>query len=1102
NSNLSAIDRDVADVRSRGLIAKGALPADIQALLGGKQYEELSADNKALYRQMMNAQSEIKRMGEEPHKDGPSVLSRVMDVLSRGNYAVANVIKEGNKAAHKAGKDGFQLKDIVTVVGQHGGGIASLDEAWEGLSGKKKVTFSDVLGDKRKEGGFDWNPDSKAGKVAKFGIGLAADILLDPTTYIGVGAAKAVVKGGSGAVRAAKIGDVAKEVGQGSRASLTPKTLERLHKEIDKIADLDVESLGYKMLNAKGKPIEGSGLAKSPEIRRQQLTEMFTGARNADGSPVAREQIAQQLRNADHYLAFASKAAVKENAAKAEAALKIVSQKNFLQKTADQIYKDLEATAAADILQGFANVGRRFVDVVKPEPTIKATLNPVKHAAFKKSMDKKIATQRGLLTKAKKAGKPQEELDRIKNKIYDLENERNYDDLYGKPLDDKAPDERIYDVVRGKPDPVEVQAYKRAVRANGDLADDLEKALKEIRPKGIDEARATILEIAAKEIDPEVTRLIQVRFGGMFGTSGAVLATFKAPDIFRKASEKLMREGYDRGALNAYNKATIAFSKTFRASGSLDKFIDNARLRTSGRANELIHVHVQDLRQKFGKIKKRDRIGMYDAFLKGVPPEGLGDDLAPLMDEIETELNDIGRIFDGGMYDQIGEITWQDLNKWLPKKRVKLVEVNGTIPVGTTEWWRSALRESTSRDMAEVLHQLRIAKEKMIARGTLVKSIEDTLGVSRFSASGESALHHQLKEVSKYTTVKGFDDNIIFSPQVASDLTRLMELVDDQAKHMDVIHGFDKALNLWKSAVTVYNPAFHIRNAGGDMFVSFLNGMFVGRKGVRRALRSHKAAIKTMNAMKWSKISPAERLRIMTENPNFNEALLEPGVGSVVLTVPRAFADVGDKITAEMLWGAYLKYGLKQAFTSTEFGKVVSSTSGIRGVASGANDAVRGLSESREDWFRLAHFIDVLQRESLQTRSFERAAAKAAEDVRKFHFDYSDFTPIERSLLTRAIPFYKWTRKSFPLMVEMLFAKPGAISVYPKTLNNLSTMMGYESGTDPLVPDSDAIIPQWIKNRGAVPLYQSAKGNTVFFDPSNPFNDTVRTWQGNSTGEF
>ncbi|HET7713289.1 MAG TPA: hypothetical protein VFK94_02400, partial [Patescibacteria group bacterium] len=467
-----------------------------------------------------------------------------------------------------------------------------------------------------------------------------------------------------------------------------------------------------------------------------------------------------------------------------------------------------------------------------------------------------------------------------------------------------------------------------------------------------------------------------------------------------------------------------------------------------------------------------------------------------------NELSDLGRIFDGGMYDQIGDVTWQDLNKWLPKKRVKLVEVNKTVPVGSREWWQSALRESTSRDMAEVLHQLRIAKEKMISRGMLTKSIEDTLGVSRFSAAGESALHHQLKEVHKYTTVKGFDDNIIFSPQVASDLTRLMELVDDQAKHLDIIHGFDKVLNLWKSAVTVYNPAFHIRNAGGDMFVSYLNGMFVGRKGVRRAVKSHKAAIKTMNAMKWSKISPADRLRIMTENPNFNEAVLEPGVGSVVLTVPKAFADVGDKITAEMLWGAYLKYGLKQAFTSTEFGKVVSSTSGIRGVAGAANDTVRGLSEGREDWFRLAHFADVLQRESLRTGSFERAAAKAAEDVRKFHFDYSDFTPFERTFLTRAIPFYKWTRKSFPLMVEMLFAKPGAIAVYPKTLNNLSSMMGYESGSDPLVPDSDAIIPQWIKNRGAVPLYESSKGNTVFFDPSNPFNDTVRTWQGNDTGEF
>jgi hypothetical protein len=63
-------------------------------------------------------------------------------------------------------------------------------------------------------------------------------------------------------------------------------------------------------------------------------------------------------------------------------------------------------------------------------------------------------------------------------------------------------------------------------------------------------------------------------------------------------------------------------------------------------------------------------------------------------------------------------------------------------------------------------------------------------------------------------------------------------------------------------------------------------------------------------------------------------------------------------------------------------------------------------------------------------------------------------------------------------------------------------MMGYPVGEDPLVPDSDVIIPDWIKSRGAVPLYTSEKGNTVFFDPSNPFNDTIRTWQGENTREF
>src|SRR5207244_2551146 len=80
----------------------------------------------------------------------PSLMSRIFDVLSRGNYASANFVD-----------------DLVKSGSPH------LQALWEGLSGQKKTTYSKVLEDL----GVD-NP------VQKGVEGFALDVLADPTTYI------------------------------------------------------------------------------------------------------------------------------------------------------------------------------------------------------------------------------------------------------------------------------------------------------------------------------------------------------------------------------------------------------------------------------------------------------------------------------------------------------------------------------------------------------------------------------------------------------------------------------------------------------------------------------------------------------------------------------------------------------------------------------------------------------------------------------------------------------------------------------------------------------------------------------------------------------
>src|SRR5690242_7821202 len=112
----------------------------------------------------MDARSELRRMlfqgqpaptfeAPAPPRDPWDDMSwweKALDVLSRPTYASASL-----------------AKSIVTGQGN------PLKEAWRGLTGEKRTTYSDVLA----AGGMDKGPLRSV-------LGFGLDVALDPTTYI------------------------------------------------------------------------------------------------------------------------------------------------------------------------------------------------------------------------------------------------------------------------------------------------------------------------------------------------------------------------------------------------------------------------------------------------------------------------------------------------------------------------------------------------------------------------------------------------------------------------------------------------------------------------------------------------------------------------------------------------------------------------------------------------------------------------------------------------------------------------------------------------------------------------------------------------------
>lgn len=157
-------------------------------------------------------------------KDGGT---RLLDILSRGNYASANAVD----AAIDSDNAGGDYRDNIN---------AAIRGAGRGVTGKDKTTYSKVI--KEHVEGVDPDGDGKDWRVGA--AGFVGDVLLDPTTYIGVGligkagklgvngAAKAidVVSGGktnvaartSTARRAAEEAEVVRSADEASNFTPTP----------------------------------------------------------------------------------------------------------------------------------------------------------------------------------------------------------------------------------------------------------------------------------------------------------------------------------------------------------------------------------------------------------------------------------------------------------------------------------------------------------------------------------------------------------------------------------------------------------------------------------------------------------------------------------------------------------------------------------------------------------------------------------------------------------------------------------------------------------------------------------------------------------------
>lgn len=263
--------------------------------------------------------------------------------------------------------------------------------------------------------------------------------------------------------------------------------------------------------------------------------------------------------------------------------------------------------------------------------------------------------------------------------------------------------------------------------------------------------------------------------------------------------------------------------------------------------------------------------------------------------------------------------------------------------------------------------------------------------------------------------------------------------VSDDATNA-LLKFYDSALGVWKGSVTSLFPAFHIRNAIGNLSNMWLGGF-----------------------------NPQDIPKLATA------ASIQKG-GSVVIK--------GTKVTRESLEELGL---IGRGQFGADIPKAVGDVLGNKSLLQKVNPLERGRQAGTlvEDNAKIAFFLQRLGKGD--------DVNKALAQTHKYLFDYSALTDFEKNVMRRVIPFYTWARKNIPLQVETLITKPGRQAAITKTFSNLS----------PLTDEEKEALPTYLTEGLTAKLPSEGEGELkAAYSFGMPIEDIGRLFRGSAGRTF
>lgn len=271
-----------------------------------------------------------------------------------------------------------------------------------------------------------------------------------------------------------------------------------------------------------------------------------------------------------------------------------------------------------------------------------------------------------------------------------------------------------------------------------------------------------------------------------------------------------------------------------------------------------------------------------------------------------------------------------------------------------------------------------------------------------------------------------------------------------------VLGLYDGLLALQRTLVTTIWPAYHARNILGNYINSHMGGV---------PFTDHNALADAAAVVKGDPVVASKLTALLTKaNPNatMTGPLGSFDVGGDVLGWFRRYLEERGVLRSGQL-AVDLNVRREGATVTEQAAAALNEASVKMGGKLELNPfrAGRTAAEAADNVMRVRHVLGRLQRgDSLE---------EAVLSTKNFLFDFNDLTDIERNVFRRTVFFYTWTRRNLPLQLEMLVTEPRSAQYWNHAFRAMND--------DEAKRRADAaLMPAWVREQMGVVLAEDHKG--------------------------